>query len=180
MEDLPAWLTPLPDAETMRGVDRWAIEAQGVESLELMERAGAAAAAAVERLAPDGPAAVLCGKGNNGGDGLVVARLLRDAGRDVAVILTSPPQELEGDARVNLERLQGAGPLRLDGAPWEQEPGAAGGEPPLQDSVAIVDALLGTGFRGVPHGEVAEAIAAIGRSPAPVISVDVPSGVDAS
>ena len=179
MEDLPAWLTPLPDAETMRGIDRWAIEDQGVESLELMERAGAAVAAAVERLAPDGPVAVLCGKGNNGGDGLVVARLLRDAGRDVAVICTSPPHELEGDAAVNLERLQGAAPVRLDGTPWEQEPGA-GGEPPLQDPVAIVDALLGTGFRGVPHGEVAEAIAAIGRSPAPVISVDVPSGVDAS
>src|SRR5258708_2436571 len=161
MEDLPAWLTPLPDGERA-------------------QRAGARAAAAVDGPAPDGPAAVLCGKGNTGGDGLVVARLLRDAGRDVAVILTSPPQELEGDARVNLERLQGAGPLRLDGAPWEQEPGAAGGEPPLQDSVAIVDALLGTGFRGVPHREVAEAIAALRRSPAPVVSLDVPRGVEAS
>ena len=86
VEELPAWLTPLPDAETMRAVDRWAIEEQGVPSLDLMERAGAAVARAVERLAPDGPVTVVCGKGNNGGDGLVVARLLRDAGREVDVV----------------------------------------------------------------------------------------------
>ena len=73
---LPPWLIPLPDAEMMRGIDRWAIEERGVASLDLMERAGAGVARSVERLAPDGPVTVVCGKGNNGGDGLVVARLL--------------------------------------------------------------------------------------------------------
>ena len=68
---LPDWCEPLLDADTMRAVDRWAIEERGVPSLDLMERAGAGVARAVESLVPDGPVAVLCGKGNNGGDGLV-------------------------------------------------------------------------------------------------------------
>ena len=178
MEELPDFLEPLPDAEKMRAIDRWAIDGQGVPGLELMERAGAAVAAAVERIAPDGPVAVVCGKGNNGGDGLVVARLLRDAGREVAVVLVAPPAELEGDARASLERLPGPGPVGLDGTPWDEEAGSGGA--PLHGAVAVVDALLGTGFAGTPRGEVAEAIAALGRVQAPIVSVDVPSGVDAS
>ena len=87
MSPLPDWCEPLPDAATMRAIDSWAIAERGVPSLELMESAGAGVARAVEELAPDGPVAVLCGKGNNGGDGLVVARLLREAGRAV-----SPPR----------------------------------------------------------------------------------------
>ncbi|MGO9488358.1 MAG: NAD(P)H-hydrate dehydratase [Solirubrobacteraceae bacterium] len=184
MEELPAWLTPLPDAETTRAIDSWAIEQQGVPGLELMERAGAGTARLVERLAPDGPLAILCGKGNNGGDGLVVARLLREAGREARVLCTAPPGELTGDARENLLALPGQPPLRLDGTPWARsEPG---GEPPsrreepLGWAAAIVDALLGTGFEGEPRGQVAEAIEAINRAGRAVVSVDVPSGVDAS
>jgi hydroxyethylthiazole kinase-like uncharacterized protein yjeF len=107
VDALPDWLTPLPDAESMRAIDRWAIERQGVPSLELMERAGAGVARAVEVEAVDGPAAVVCGKGNNGGDGLVVARLLRDAGWQVTVVCVAPLQELSGDAAENLRRLPG-------------------------------------------------------------------------
>ena len=70
MAALPAWLIPLPDAERMRAIDRWAIDEQGVPGLDLMERAGTGVARAVEQLAPDGPVAVVCGKGNTGGDGL--------------------------------------------------------------------------------------------------------------
>ena len=116
MAGLPDWLTPLPDAETMRAVDRWAIEDRGVEGLALMERAGEAVARAVEELAPDGRVAVLCGKGNNGGDGLVVARLLRRAGRHVDVLLAGDPAELRGDALANLQRLPGEQPLGLEAA----------------------------------------------------------------
>ncbi len=179
MDALPDWLTPLPDAEQMRAIDRWAIEQQGVPGIELMERAGAAVAAAVERLARDGPVTVLCGKGNNGGDGLVAARLLREAGREVSVVLTAPPAELRGDALENLRRLPGEPPVRLDGSPFSGHGGGTAGAV-LEGRAAFVDALLGTGFSGVPRGEVADAIRALEDLAAPVVAVDVPSGVDAS
>jgi NAD(P)H-hydrate epimerase len=165
----PSWLTPLLDAETMRAVDRWAIEEQGVAGLDLMERAGAGVARAVEQLAPDGPVAVVCGKGNNGGDGFVVARLLRDAGRRVTVLLAGDAPDVAGDARVNLERLGSQPPLGLDRA-----------DDALADSSVVVDALLGTGFAGEARGAVAQAIELVNGCGAPVVSVDVPSGVDAS
>ena len=180
MDTLPDWLTPLPDAAAMRAVDRWAIDEQGVAGVELMERAGSGVARAVERLAPDGAVTVMCGKGNNGGDGLVVARLLRDDGRRVRVVCVEAPAEFSGDAAANLARLRGEQPVRLDGAPWRDGDGDGDGGPGLDGCAAIVDALLGTGFGGEPRGAVAEAIEAIARSGAPVVSVDVPSGVDAS
>src|SRR5215472_17570058 len=96
------WLQPLFDAVGMRAVDRWAIEESGVPSLELMEAAGRAVAEAVGRLAPDGPIRVLCGKGNNAGDGLVAARYLDEAGFEVEALLLWPTGELSGDAAVNL------------------------------------------------------------------------------
>jgi ADP-dependent NAD(P)H-hydrate dehydratase / NAD(P)H-hydrate epimerase len=167
VDTLPDWLIPLPNAETMRAVDRWAIEEQGVAGLDLMERAGAGVARAVERMAADGPVTVVCGKGNNGGDGLVVARLLRDAGREVTVVCVAPPEELSGDARQNLSRLPGNAPVLLAAGVFD---GAA----------VIVDALLGTGFAGEPRGAIADAIDAVNAARAPVASVDVPSGVDAS
>ncbi len=183
MDPPPDWLTPLPDAETMRSIDRWAISERGVEGIELMERAGGGVARAVERIAPDGPVTVVCGKGNNGGDGLVVARLLREGGREVTVVCVASPDDYEGDARINLERLPGDGPVQLDGTPWDSgaERGGAGAGTLLDGAGgAVVDALLGTGFDGVPHGAVADAIEAINASRAPTVAVDVPSGVDAS
>jgi ADP-dependent NAD(P)H-hydrate dehydratase / NAD(P)H-hydrate epimerase len=175
---LPDWLTALPDAETMRAIDRWAIDERGVASLELMERAGAGVARTVELLAPDGPVAVACGKGNNGGDGLVVARLLRDAGRKVTVVCAAPPEEFSGDALENLERLPGERPVQLSGG--EGSASGSDGASPFERATAIVDALLGTGFQGEPRGAVADAIDAVNAGGAPVVSVDVPSGVDAS
>jgi NAD(P)H-hydrate epimerase len=173
VDTLPDWLTGLLDAEEMRAVDRWAIEVRGVSSLDLMERAGAGVARVVERAAPDGPVAVVCGKGNNGGDGLVVARLLREAGRTVTVVCVAPLGEFSGDARANLERLGGEAPLELaeDGQSVEVA---------LAEAAVIVDALLGTGFQGEPRGAVGEAIEAVNAARAPVVSVDVPSGVDVS
>jgi ADP-dependent NAD(P)H-hydrate dehydratase / NAD(P)H-hydrate epimerase len=191
VDELPSWLEPLLDAETMRGTDRWAISERGVPGLELMENAGAAVTRAAERMAPDGPVTVLCGKGNNGGDGLVVARMLRESGREVNVICVAAPEELTGDARANLECLPGPAPLDLDGVPWperDERPraSAAGAQEPLPPQellgaqVLVVDALLGTGFQGEPRGEVARAIAALTAAGPAVLSVDVPSGVDAS
>ena len=134
-----------------------------------MERAGAGVARAVEVHAADGPVAVVCGKGNNGGDGLVVARLLREAGWEVAVVCVAPLDALSGDARENLERLPGDRPVAL-----------AEGASAIASAAVTVDALLGTGFEGEPRGETAKAIDALNDSAAPVVSVDVPSGVDAS
>ncbi|PZR69285.1 MAG: bifunctional ADP-dependent NAD(P)H-hydrate dehydratase/NAD(P)H-hydrate epimerase [Solirubrobacterales bacterium] len=164
---MPGWLMALYDAERMRATDRWAIEERGIRSLELMERAGAGVAALVAEVAPAGRIVIACGKGNNGGDGLVAARLLRERGREVDVLLAGDPDELRGDARANLERLPQAAPERFE---RERLSGAA----------VAVDALLGTGFTGAPRGAVATAIAAINAAGLPVVAVDVPSGVDAS
>jgi len=164
---LPDWLEPLPDAERMRETDTWAIEQQGVPSLDLMERAGAGLARLTADLAPEGAVAVVCGKGNNGGDGLVAARLLRDEGRDVRVLLTGAADDLRGDAAVNLQQLPG-------------DPPESFAARALADAAVIVDALLGTGFAGEPREPIKGAIEAINATDAVVVAADVPSGVDAS
>ncbi len=167
---MESWLEPLHDAETMRAVDAWAIEERGRPSLDLMEAAGAAVAAAAERVAGDGPIRVVCGKGNNGGDGLVAARHLAAAGHRVDVLLLWPASELSGDAAANLERLERAA----------RELGAGEADDALAGSGAIVDAIFGTGFEGVPREPAAGAIAAINAAAAPVVAADIASGVDAS
>jgi len=165
---LPEWLAGLPDADAMRATDRWAIDDQRIPGLDLMERAGEGLAALVHELQlGDEPIAVVCGKGNNGGDGYVVARLLREAGRAVRVLTTAPIDQLQGDARTNAERLPGDPP----------EPFSTGA---LEPVALAVDAILGTGFSGTPRGPAAEAIDALGAWGGAVVACDVPSGVDAS
>jgi ADP-dependent NAD(P)H-hydrate dehydratase / NAD(P)H-hydrate epimerase len=165
---LPDWVDPLFTAEEMRAADSYAIEDAGVASLDLMERAGAGLARVVAAAAePGGPIRVVAGKGNNGGDGLVCARILREEGRDVDVLSLGDPAELRGDAKANLERLPGDPPQPFDAGR-------------VQGSGAVVDAMLGTGFDGSPREPVAAAIAAINDAGAPVVACDVPSGVNAS
>jgi ADP-dependent NAD(P)H-hydrate dehydratase / NAD(P)H-hydrate epimerase len=164
---LPDWLDPLFEAGEMRAADAWAIEEQGVPSLDLMDRAGSGLARVTAAAARHGPVRVVVGKGNNGGDGLVVARLLRGAGREIDVLAATDLEGLKGDAATNLERLPGDSPEpfapdRLDG------------------SGAVVDAMLGTGFEGEPREPLKGAIAAINAHDAPVVACDVPSGVNAS
>ncbi|HET8863683.1 MAG TPA: NAD(P)H-hydrate dehydratase, partial [Solirubrobacterales bacterium] len=161
------WLSPLYDADGMRAVDRWAIEETGVPSLDLMEAAGRAVAEAVGELAPEGPVRVVCGKGNNAGDGLVAARYLREAGFEVEVLLLWPAEELSGDAAANLER-------------FEAEHFGGDLAPRLAGSGAILDAIFGTGFGGEPREPARSAITAINACAAPVVACDIPSGVDAS
>jgi ADP-dependent NAD(P)H-hydrate dehydratase / NAD(P)H-hydrate epimerase len=166
---LADWLDPLFDAAQQRGLDEWAIAERGIPGLDLMERAGEGLADLVLRLAPRERVAIVCGKGNNGGDGFVCARLLRQKGLDVDVLLLADPGELQGDARVSYDRLDGAEPRvftaqALDGAGL------------------IVDAILGTGSGGAPREPAAGAIEAINQAgaAATVVACDVPSGVDAS
>jgi len=147
---MDSWLQPLFAAEGMRAVDAWAIEEQGVPEAELMEAAGTALAEAVAELAPQGPVRILCGKGNNGGDGLVAARHLQGMGFEVEVL------ELWSDAL----------PESLDA--W------------LEGSGVVVDAIFGTGFSGAPREPAGAAIEAVNRCGSPVVACDVASGVDAS
>jgi NAD(P)H-hydrate epimerase len=170
MARLPDWLDPLPDAGEQRALDEWTISERGIPGVELMERAGAGLADLVDELAPAGRVAVVCGKGNNGGDGLVAARVLRSRGRGVDVLLLGDPGELRGDAAANLERLPGDRPV-----PFSAEA--------LLGAAAIIDAILGTGFSGEPREPAAGAIGTInlvGGGGAVVVACDVPSGVDAS
>jgi NAD(P)H-hydrate epimerase len=165
---LPDWADPLYDADEMRAVDAWACESGGVASLDLMERAGAGlATVAAELSRADDPIAIALGKGNNAGDGLVAARVLREGGRSVRLMAVTDPAELRGDARANLERLPGVGPEAFD----PEGLGACS---------CLVDCLLGTGSSGTPREPVASAIAALNAAGRPIVACDVPSGVDAS
>jgi NAD(P)H-hydrate epimerase len=167
------------NADQMREADRRTIEDLGVPSVVLMENAGrqvvAAMDAAFERLA-DARVAVLAGRGNNGGDGFVIARVLAQAGVDVQAYLVGTAAEVRGDARVNLDIL---GRLGLDvveirnAQDWELH-GAA-----VVRRDIVVDALFGTGLK-TPLEGLAETIAQdLNASPVPVVAVDLPSGLSA-
>jgi ADP-dependent NAD(P)H-hydrate dehydratase / NAD(P)H-hydrate epimerase len=163
----PRWLEPLLDAELMRATDRWAIETRRIPSLDLMERAGEGLAQVIAEQVPAGRIAVVCGKGNNGGDGLVAARRLRAGGRDVDVLRLWEPDELSPDAGAQLGRLPGAAPVRYDASRLE---GASG----------LVDALLGTGSTGAPRAPFARVIEELNEAAGRTVAADIPSGVDAS
>jgi len=172
-------------AADMREVDRLTTERFGVPSSQLMETAGKHVADAVLReWCPAGPksVAVLCGKGNNGGDGLVAARYLKNAALEPQVYLFGNPREMRGDAGANLTRwLDGGNAVQAieNEAAWEQA------WPAIADSQVIVDALLGTGLRGAATGLIAQAIedvnrlsgAATAARPALILAVDTPSGL---
>lgn len=169
----------LTGAEIAR-IDRLTTERYGVPSLTLMENAGRAVVEFLaERFAPLDPhcVAVLCGRGNNGGDGLVVARLLREKGLKPRVYLFADPQSLKGDAAVNLERLAktGAPEVVQNDAAWQRL------KPELAETSLLIDALLGTGVTRPLEGLLLAVVRDL-RSAAPrarVISVDLPSGVSA-
>ena len=170
MTELSEFLTPLLDAEQQRATDAWATDERRIPSADLMERAGGGLAELVDARVSGGRIAVVCGKGNNGGDGLVAARWLRGRGHEVDVLLLTLAEELTGDARANLDRLPGEAPRRFTSEA-------------LNGVGAVVDAILGTGFAGEPRDPAAGAIAAINRARGagvPVFACDVPSGVDAS
>lgn len=166
---MEGWLEPLYDAEGMRAVDAWAIEEQGIASLELMEAAGEAVARAVAELSPQAPIRVVCGKGNNGGDGLVAARRLAETGFEVEALLLGSAEELSDDAAANLKRF-----------PAARQADVGGLDSALEGSGAVVDAIFGTGFEGSPRSPADTAIEAINRCGAPVVACDIASGVNAS
>jgi ADP-dependent NAD(P)H-hydrate dehydratase / NAD(P)H-hydrate epimerase len=159
-------------AEEMRTVDRVSSERYGVHSLALMESAGTAVAAFAKEEWPRAERiTVICGKGNNGGDGFVIARKLHQAGRVVEVLLLGDPSELKGEAANMFGRL----PVR---------PVVIRSERDLQNELSrsignaalIIDAMLGTGFKPPVTGLVSSAIEGINKTTAPVLAVDIASG----
>lgn len=168
-------MTVVLSREQVRRLDRWAIQRYSFSGLVLMENAGRGVADVIERLGIFGPVVICCGKGNNAGDGFVIARHLDLRGYAAEVLLWAEPGELSGDAGANFHILQktdvpitvfgdhcDAGRLaeKLSGAAW------------------IVDALLGTGARGEPRPPLDAVIAVLNAARAPKLAVDLPSGLD--
>ena len=160
-------------AEQVREFDRRAVQEFGVPSIELMENAGRHVFEAARGLLADvdgNRVAVIAGRGNNGGDGFVAARHLRDAGVDVDVYLLGDPAEVRGDAKVNLDILLKTGHQ----VQWINSASQLN----LAECV-IVDAIFGTGLKGEITGLAADAINAVNASNQPAVAVDLPSGLDA-
>ncbi|MFM7205278.1 MAG: NAD(P)H-hydrate epimerase [Planctomycetaceae bacterium] len=166
--------------QAVRELDRVAIEEFGVPGIVLMENAGGNVARWLRGQGATGPIAIACGRGNNGGDGFVIARHLDAAGHRVRVLLAAAADASSGDAAVNLGIAQRSG-LSItcladaDEDAWRRH---------LDGAVWIVDALLGTGAGGGPRGTVATAIESInaarsGAAAPRVVAVDLPSGLDA-
>jgi ADP-dependent NAD(P)H-hydrate dehydratase / NAD(P)H-hydrate epimerase len=162
-------------AAEMREIDRVTSERFGVPSLTLMENAGTAVADFILSQYPSAKSiGVICGKGNNGGDGFVAARKLHQAGTEVRVLLLAERAELRGDAAEMFTKLPVAPVTISSSEQLKIEPARA-----VFDADVLVDAILGTGFRPPVSGLYAEAIAALNATSAPVVAVDIPSGADA-
>jgi ADP-dependent NAD(P)H-hydrate dehydratase / NAD(P)H-hydrate epimerase len=162
-------------AAEMREIDRATSERFGVPSLTLMENAGSAVARFILSEYPQAErVSVICGKGNNGGDGFVVARQLRDAGRAVRILLLCAPEELRGDAAAMFAKLTSPPLVAREAGDLDS---AAAGE--IFSADLLVDAILGTGFRPPVSPLYAAAIAKMNESSTPVVAVDIPSGTDA-
>jgi len=164
-------------AAQMRAMDAEAIEALGIPGLVLMEQAGTLTAVALaRRYGPPGGkrVVVLCGKGNNGGDGFVVARHLLIAGAEVAVFLAGLPGEIAGDARANLEAFAGIGGTIHPAS----EVTTRRLKTALERADVVVDALFGTGLSAPLRPPARDWVRAANRAGKPVVAVDIPSGID--
>jgi NAD(P)H-hydrate epimerase len=172
-------MRPLLTSEEMRSVDRVAIEDLGVPSLDLMEAAGRGVAEAMASHfgdLKDRRILVVCGKGNNGGDGFVAARNLKERGARPLVVALGGPEELSRDARVNAERWGASGGATRY-LSREEDVAAFTDQPPEVDMA--VDAILGTGAKGAPRGSVALGIRGLQSLDKPIVAIDIPSGIDA-
>lgn len=163
----------------VREIDRRAIDEFGLPGIVLMENAGRSAAERIHARATDGHVAILCGKGNNGGDGYVIARHLELLGHDVTLLTACDPADLSGDAAIAYEvaRRSKISMQLLAEASRENWQVA------LAEATVLVDALLGTGANGPPRGAIAIAIQAMNdyreRTPTvTVCAIDLPSGLD--
>jgi hydroxyethylthiazole kinase-like uncharacterized protein yjeF len=165
-------------AGEMKSIDRRAIQGMGIPGLDLMERAGRAVARVTQEILGNvtgRTVRVLCGRGNNGGDGFVAARLLKERGADARVVLLAESDKLTGDAAVNHRRALDVGvPIQtvLDAA--ELRAVSDG----ISSAEVVIDGILGTGISGEVRGLFRDAIEAINRNATSVVAVDAPSGLD--
>jgi hydroxyethylthiazole kinase-like uncharacterized protein yjeF len=157
-------------AEHVRALDACAITEFGIPGMTLMERAGQAAFGIIQRRWPRAQRiAVFCGGGNNGGDGYVIASLARRAGKDVTVVHVGSREKLKGDSRTAMQQAVAAQVKMLDAL-----------DPGVQldmDADLVIDALLGTGLKSVVRADYLGAIEAVNSCNAPVLAIDVPSGL---
>jgi hydroxyethylthiazole kinase-like uncharacterized protein yjeF len=166
-------------AAQMREADRFTIEDIGIPSLVLMENAGRQVVAALEaayetRL--DGRVAILCGRGNNGGDGFVVARTLAQRGIDTAVFVVGALSDVRGDARINLDILGRLGITVVevnDEQAWELHFSE------ISQCTLIIDAIFGTGLKSALAGMMETVVADVNAAGIPIVAIDLPSGLSA-
>ena len=164
MKELP---NNLYTADQTRELDRITIEEFDVSGTVLMERAGTVAFEALKQRWPEVKVlCVVCGTGNNGGDGFVVARLAHEHGMQAEVLIVGDSNNISGSALSAKQRLEGCGVTTTE---------YAGGKLPLAD--AVIDAVFGTGLKGAVTGNAADAIKAINQHGTPVMSLDIPSGL---
>lgn len=157
--------------ENSRELDRRAIEEYGMTGVMLMENAGRGTTDVLCGLGVSGPVVIVCGRGNNGGDGFVIARHLDLRGYEVRVVLLEDPKLLRGDAALNF------GVLEKSGVPivcWDLKVLSTA----LHDAAWVVDAMLGTGATGNPREPVSTVITELNESGLPILAVDLPSGLD--
>ncbi|OYW01596.1 MAG: NAD(P)H-hydrate epimerase, partial [Acidobacteria bacterium 37-71-11] len=170
-------MIPVLDSAAMREADRVTIDELGVPGLVLMESAAAAVADVVaERFPGASRVVVACGPGNNGGDGLAMARLLRCRGFDVAVAMLVARRTLKGDAASQLELARRFGVPVSDCS----RDGTSRLAELLAGADVVVDALFGTGLDRPLTGRWAEAVELVNRAGRPVVAVDIPSGLAGS
>lgn len=170
-------LEPLP-TDVVRELDRRAIEDYGIPGVVLMENAGRGAAELARELLGNspGPVVILAGRGNNGGDGYVLARHLANAGIRTQTFLLAPVESVTGDAGINLDIIIRMG-LAVMSVDVERDRKLLADA--LSEAALVVDALLGTGARGEVRGAFRQAIELINASGKPVLAIDIPSGLDA-
>lgn len=161
----------------VREIDRRAIKEYGIPGVVLMENAGRGAAEFIlHTLRPPGPVGIVCGGGNNGGDGFVIARHLANADLEVILILACDPTRLKGDAATHYRIVE---KMALCSYAFDSPERIDAARPALHQSTVIVDALLGTGFSGPIRPPLDLVIDTINQAPrAIIVAVDVPSGLD--
>jgi NAD(P)H-hydrate epimerase len=168
-------MVPTLNREQSREVDRRAREEFGVSGLVLMENAGRGTAELLARLGAKGPVVICCGKGNNAGDGFVIARHLDLCRIGVRICLWASEDELRGDAAANFGIVRKSGlPVEVFGNRHDRQRLAE----ILAGADWVVDALLGTGAQGEPRSPLAEVIDQLNEQHLPILAVDLPSGLD--